>query len=261
MKKEKFTIKSNNKNIVGVIEKPQKGSCFPTVLLFHGGRNNKDNFPSFPYIRDMLIEEGFATVRIDFFGSGESDGNFIDKTNEMLLNNIKDTVSFMVTKNFTSKIGALGRSQSSLQLMCLIDEKIEAMVVHGPPISCFDTYKTTFYPIEMGEFLPSKEHYLRINDPKSEENINGPYGYNRTYFEELAKLPDIVDKTLPQLKNVMIIQGAEDVIMDKNDAWKAFNILTGHREFHCLADTGHTFVGKEKEVAELSVKWFKKHLL
>lgn len=263
MKQEKFNLQSGGHNIVGIIETPDdknQNDAMPTVMLFHGGRNNKDSFPSYPDVRDILIDKGFRTVRIDFFGSGESDGHFRDKTNAHLLTNIRDTIDYIVAKPGVDKIGVLGRSQSSVQLATLDDDRVDAAVLHCPAIYTLDSFKITLYPEEMKEFLPSGEHYLMIDDPKSELNINGPYGYNRTYFDEYINLPKVIEENLPKMKNVMIVQGVNDECMNYNDAWKAFNMLSGHREFHCLSDVGHKFVGKEREVAELSVKWFCEHL-
>lgn len=263
MKQEKFTIKSGGNNIVGIIETPNNYNgkdIIPTVLLLHGGRNNKSSFPTYPHIRNMLIKKGFRTVRIDFFGSGESEGDFRDKTNAQLLQNIKDTIEYIAKKPGVGKIGAMGRSQSSVQLASLSSKKLDAVVLHCPALYTLKAFKEKFYPKEMEKFLPSGEHYLMIDDPKSGSNINGPYGYNRTYFDEYINLPEVIEKNLPNMKNVMMIQGVEDECMNYKDAWKAFNFLKGEREFHCLSEVGHKFTGKEEEVAELSVKWFCSHL-
>ena len=259
MRQEKFKLKSNELDLIGYIETPDEGEFFPTVLLLHGGTNTMDKFPPFPFLRDSLIDEGFMCVRFDFYGSGESDGDFRDKTNDLMYNNIKDVLDFISKDSRCGQIGTMSRSQSSIQMSYFLDDRIKARALHCPPIRPYDSYAKTWYPKEMAEFMPSQEKYLMIDDPN--RDVKGPYGYNRTYFEELLTIPDRIDKSLPQMNNVCIIEGAEDDEMDKNDAWLAFNFLTGHRQFHCIADAPHNFKGKEIEVASLSLEWFKKHLI
>lgn len=60
---------------------------YPIVLLFHGFTGSRDErqIPAdgrgiFAYVADKLADEGLSSLRIDFRGSGDSDGAFEDTT-------------------------------------------------------------------------------------------------------------------------------------------------------------------------------------
>ncbi|KKT92724.1 MAG: Alpha/beta fold family hydrolase [Parcubacteria group bacterium GW2011_GWA2_45_14] len=260
MKQEQIKFQSNNKTVVGIIETPDHGEIFPLVILFHGGTNTKDKFPTYPIIRDRLIEEGFMTFRIDFFGSGESDGEFKDKTNAFMLNNMKDAIDFIVRDERVEKFGIFTRSQSSLQSSYLIDDRISARVMCCPAIRPWDCFTNVWYPKEMKEFLKTSDDYLFIKT-SDVRKVKGEYGYSRKYFNELQALPKKTEESMPKMNNVMIIQGEMDKEINYMDAVTAFNYLpSGNRELHMISGVGHPFEGKENEVASYAVSWFNKYL-
>lgn len=260
MRQEKVHFKSAGGNVVGVIETPDMGEKFPLVILFHGGTNTKDVFPTFPMIRDRLIEAGFMTFRIDFFGSGESDGEFKDKTNAVMSENMKDAINFIVEDNRVGKFGIFTRSQSSLQASYYVDDRISARVMCCPAIRPWDCFTNVWYPEEMREFLKTNDEYLFIKTTDLRK-VKGEYGYGRRYFNELQALPKKTEESMPKMENVMIIQGELDKEINYMDAVTAFNYLpSGNRELHMISGVGHPFKGKEDEVAAYAVAWFNKYL-
>ncbi|MCY4009321.1 MAG: alpha/beta fold hydrolase [Anaerolineaceae bacterium] len=74
-------------NIVGTLAMPDGEGPFPIVLLLHGFTGQRHELPvvgteEFMYGRTArhLGERGYASLRIDFLGSGESDGAWEDTT-------------------------------------------------------------------------------------------------------------------------------------------------------------------------------------
>ena len=74
-------------NIVGTLAMPDGEGPFPIVLLFHGFTGTRDELPVTGTDDRMngrtarhLAERGYASLRIDFLGSGESDGAWEDTT-------------------------------------------------------------------------------------------------------------------------------------------------------------------------------------
>lgn len=81
---EVITIDTANGKIVGTLSVPD-GAPAPVVLLFHGFTGTRDELPVattedgvFSRTARSLAAAGYASLRIDFRGSGESDGNFED---------------------------------------------------------------------------------------------------------------------------------------------------------------------------------------
>jgi len=65
----------------GMLHKPDIEGKIPLVILFHGFTGNRidSNFIFVSFSR-FLAKHGIATLRFDFIGSGESDGEFSDMT-------------------------------------------------------------------------------------------------------------------------------------------------------------------------------------
>ena len=85
---ETVTIDTDLGPVIGTLETPA-GDPAPVVLLFHGFSGVRDELPVantdegvFSRTARLLAEQGIASLRIDFRGSGESPGAFADTTFE-----------------------------------------------------------------------------------------------------------------------------------------------------------------------------------
>lgn len=85
---EAVTIDTPLGPVIGTLEIPA-GDPAPVVLLFHGFTGVRDELPVantdegvFSRTARLLAEQGIASLRIDFRGSGESPGAFADTTFE-----------------------------------------------------------------------------------------------------------------------------------------------------------------------------------
>ena len=89
MKEEVVKFQVDGKTVVGTLTLPD-GKPAPVVLLFHGFTGTRNELPIattkegvFQRTARMLAEKGFASLRVDFRGSGEStDLTFADTTFE-----------------------------------------------------------------------------------------------------------------------------------------------------------------------------------
>ena len=75
---ERVVLTSNGQPFIGTLELPPGGPA-PAVLLLHGFTGSRDELPIpdtdegvFSHTAQVLAEAGFASLRIDFRGSGES---------------------------------------------------------------------------------------------------------------------------------------------------------------------------------------------
>ena len=61
----------------GVVRAPEEGRAFPTVIFFHGFTVDKVGMMRLHELfARACVAAGFACVRFDFYGCGESDGDF-----------------------------------------------------------------------------------------------------------------------------------------------------------------------------------------
>lgn len=99
----------------GVLEKHVDGPC-PLVIMMHGFGGRMDAFPGgwFQEWSDALTAAGFATLRFDFNGHGQSEGRFREMT---VYSEIEDAAAFLryaLTLPDVTEIYVLGHSQGGV---------------------------------------------------------------------------------------------------------------------------------------------------
>lgn len=77
----------------GIVNIPEDGTRFPAIVNVHGFTGNKSGYKSiYTHTARFLAEHGFASVRFDLYGNGESDGEFEDMTFTGILHDIEDII-------------------------------------------------------------------------------------------------------------------------------------------------------------------------
>lgn len=116
-------IENGGRGLVAVLSTPDTLKNPPAVVMLHGFTGQKDEFAIagrgvglFAYAAAELAANGIATLRIDFNGSGQSDGKWEDTT---FSGQIKDAVlAFDYLQALPevdgSHLGILGYSQGGL---------------------------------------------------------------------------------------------------------------------------------------------------
>ena len=258
MKREKIQFKSNGHNLVGFIDYPEKVPA-PGIITFHGGTNNKNECPCFPEVPEALVENGYINMRFDFFGSGESDGLFQDKTNAELLQNMKDAIDYFVRNKKVTKVGIMARSQSGIQQSCLFDERIVCRVVQSPAIEIKKVFKY-WYPDQFKEFMQHpEEDYFCITEGDTRK-VKGPYCYSRKYIEEDAEVERLAKISLPKISNVLIMQGDQDKEVEPEKSRIIYDLLKEPKEYHIIGGAGHGYKGYENKATKIALYWFDKFL-
>lgn len=146
-------IENGGRGLAGILNLPDNVKNPPVVLMLHGFTGQKDEFPMaggktglFAHAAARLAENGIASLRIDFNGSGESDGIWEETT---FSGQIKDAVlafdylQALPTVDVTT-IGILGYSQGGLvggHLSALRPEA-SAVVLWAPVTNPVATYST-----------------------------------------------------------------------------------------------------------------------
>lgn len=176
-----ISIKRDGLTLRGTLQKPDKEKC-PVAIIFHGLMSNrgKDRDGMFCRIADALLERGIASVRFDFDGHGESDGEFEDMTVYGELLDAAKILKYVRGLDFVEDIYIVGHSQGALvggMIAGYYRELIKKLVMLAPAATivddalkglCFgaeyDTYNTPEHMkmrnLEGDEFLLG-EFYLR----------------------------------------------------------------------------------------------------
>lgn len=257
-KRRKIEFISNGHRLFGFIDYPRKIPA-PGIITFHGGSNNKDECPCFPQVPEALVKAGYVNMCFDYFGSGESDGDFQDKTNAELFQNTKDAIDFFIQDKNVVKIGVWGRSQSGLQLSYLVDGRITCRVLQAPAYGGFESVKV-YYKKDFEEFLKHPEWKYMVIKKTDKRNVKGPYAYGRTFIEEFDEVDDLVRANAPKISHTLIMQGNNDDEVFPEQSWAAYNLMRGPKEYHIIDGASHKFDGQEDRVIDFTLYWFNKFL-
>ncbi|MCH5286540.1 MAG: alpha/beta fold hydrolase [Christensenellaceae bacterium] len=110
----RIELKRAGLTLQGLLTRPGDGPC-PLVLMLHGFGGCMDAKGGFfQDVSDRLLAAGFATLRLDFNGHGQSDGNFTEMTP---YNEIEDAATFLryaMGLDFVTDIHVLGHSQGGV---------------------------------------------------------------------------------------------------------------------------------------------------
>lgn len=113
--RECVILENCGEKIFGVMHRPLKISLptYPALLMCHGlGGHKTGKYRLYVNLASKLSELGIASLRIDFRGSGDSEGNFADMTLEGEVSDALKGLEFLKhdPKIDSSSIGLFGRS-------------------------------------------------------------------------------------------------------------------------------------------------------
>ena len=95
------TLSCHGQQIFGILHLPQGAdegvkTRYPVALLCHGfGGNKSGRFRLFVRLATRLAEAGIATLRFDFRGAGDSEGDFADTTISGLCDDAKCALKWL----------------------------------------------------------------------------------------------------------------------------------------------------------------------
>ena len=91
------TFDCKGQQIVGMMHLPEGRGRFPAALLLHGFTGTKvETHRLFVKLSRALAQHGIASLRIDFRGSGDSDGDFEDMTVRSEIADAQEAIKFLV---------------------------------------------------------------------------------------------------------------------------------------------------------------------
>ena len=115
-KTEKVTIQGSVGKLAAVVQTPDglaEGQKCPVVIMMHGFMGNKDGMLE-KLTADKLAQNGIATVKFDFNGHGESEGEFSGMTVPNEIEDAKLVYEYVKSLPFAGDIALTGHSQGGV---------------------------------------------------------------------------------------------------------------------------------------------------
>jgi len=242
----------------GVLHIPEKEKS-PGIILFHGFTGNKcESHFIFTKLARKLCGEGFSVLRFDFYGSGDSEGNFEEMS---ILTEMKDgekAMEFLKAFDFIEKekIGICGLSMGAVTATYVAYKfkEVKALCLWSP---------LAFPKIIKKKILTKKirekiEKYGRCYIPGMGHYIG------KDFIESIEKI-DMKEFTEKYRGNVSIIHTKDDLSLDLKHAlfyFEKFHKNAINLKMLILDKGGHTFTTEESEkrVIEETTDFFKEVL-
>lgn len=249
-------IQSRGLTLRGMMHIPEGVSGkVPMVCIFHGFTGSRME-PHFIFVKlsRMLESIGIASVRFDFGGSGESDGDFKNMTISKELEDAKIILDYAKAQNFidAEKIGVVGLSMGGAVASMLAGDKKEDI-------------KTLCLWAPAGNM----EELVKRN--RSEEDFNslrktgswdvGGLLLGTEFLSDVEAL-DIYGRAAHYDKNVLLLHGDQDSTVPISTSEQYLEIYGPRAVLHTIEGADHTFNSKrwEDEVLDFTTEYLKEEL-
>ena len=166
---QRLTIDGSKGKLSAIIQKPQvaQGEKVPMVIMMHGFGGNKGGLEGrttlFDVIANKLEAQGIATIRFDFFGHGESEGEFWQHTVPIEIEDALKVYEYVRDLRYVSTVSVLGHSQGGVVASMVAGQlgaEIKCAVLMAPAAVLRDdairgsTMGATYDPLNLeGEYI------------------------------------------------------------------------------------------------------------
>ena len=163
------TVKRDGLTLRGTLLKPEGVDKCPITIINHGLMSNrgKERDCMFRMLAEKLLARGIASVRFDFNGHGESDGDFQDMT---VIGEILDAckiMEYVLSLDWVTEIYIMGHSQGALvggMTAGFYREKVKKLAMLAPAATIKDDALSancfgSFYDVNTPpEYIPMKNN-------------------------------------------------------------------------------------------------------
>lgn len=254
--RESIVLSNDGQKIFGVFHRPANLTNYPAVLICHGlGGNKVGKQRLYVRLAQLLATQGIAALRIDFRGSGDSEGEFADMTVDAEVSDALLALKFLQNDNQVNphQIGIFGRSFGGIVAVLAAHYfNLVKSIVLWAPVFSGEQWKEKWILIQQQKI--SREH--------SEElmKIEG-MKLGRKFFEQLFALK--VDSQIHALSHVPMlhIHGKKDSVVDLSHAMQFAKVREeskANNKFILLPESDHDFsnMHERTEALETTKEWF-----
>lgn len=258
--RECVVLENRGQKIFGVFHRPLLQENFPAILICHGlGGHKVGRYRIYVTLASRLAQLGIGSLRIDFRGSGDSEGDFSDMTIEGEVSDALMALDYLRQQPGVDhqRIGIFGRSLGGLVavLTASSDQRIKTMGLWAPIFSSRQWVEKWNLLHSTPMDLSSKQELMTVDG-----QIPG-YDFYKQFFalnteESVASL-----NGMP----LLLIHGTMDsvVTLDHTEQYLQVRLKgKGETKFIELPCSDHDFTHmEERRVAmDETCSWFQKTL-
>lgn len=251
-----IVLENEGQKIFGILHRPIQKNPVPIVLICHGLAGHKaGRYRIYVLLSEKLSQAGIASLRIDFRGSGDSEGNFSDMTLESEVSDALSALKYIEKDKSLDKnrIGLFGRSVGGMvALITACQYKNIKSIATWAPLFDGDQWKEEWHLLQ-APHISEETRMMRMR-------VNGQVpGSN--FFKQLFTIQ--MQQKLAELAHVpfLNIHGEQDKIViteHANRYKKSREKAHGQTKFILLPESDHDFTDpKEQNIAlKETTQWF-----
>ena len=238
------------KTIRGTVMTPEGQGPFPTVVFYHGFSVDRIGMDRLHFLfAKRLVEEGYATVRFDFYGCGESDGDFREKR-----------VSFELTQALAIYDWTKEQLFADPDRMCMSGHSLGGILVTMAAPLRQPKAAIAWSPGLVAYYDISNRIHAVPSQYEKEYSIGGLV-LDSEFLTELRQI-DILEKSRGYQNRILIVHGDRD---EKVPVYVVgpYQDLYGDQADICIVkDSNHQFSNWDwkMQVYDASVEFLKKEL-
>jgi pimeloyl-ACP methyl ester carboxylesterase len=230
------------------------------IILAHGITVDKDEDGTFPTLANLLANSGYAVLRFDFRGHGESEGKSIDMTLTGELLDLEAAVKMAKVSEYKN-IGLLGASFGGGEAVLYAtkyQDQLKALCLWNPVLNYDHTFINPYLP-----WIVKRKGHMRNDLQEKGWTTLGSHNFiiGKTLFDEMEQtypFEELKKITIPTI----IIHGNKDTYVPYEDSRNYVGNLQ-HGELIAIEGGEHGFhdSGEYAEQAnQATLNFFKKYL-
>lgn len=249
MKEFPVTFKSHGKQIVGMMHLPAMSNP-PAVIICHGYFGSKEGaFYVLVEAAREICKKGFAVLRFDYRGSGDSEGEFDKQTIMTMTEDFDAAISFLGSQQVNAaKVGVIGHSKGgTIAILSALKHRNVKAVAAWATVADFKK-------------LWWDEEWLKETlEQGYTERISFGYKTSAAVFLDAFKY-DMVQTAKKMRKPLLLIHGSNDLAVPSFHSRLLYDAASGPKRLVKVSGADHLFVPQKhrKILYKESSDWFKK---
>ncbi len=178
---KEFYINDDGIRLHAKLELPDGGGRCPLVIVVHGYTGHMEEAHILG-VSGAIREAGFATLRVEMYGHGGSDGQFRNHTLYKWISNMLAVVEYARTLDFVTDLYLCGHSQGGLLVMLIAGmcpDRLKAIIPLSPAwmipeyARAGEMLGAKIDPVNIpDEFLQGEDHTLSGNYIRTAQTIH-----------------------------------------------------------------------------------------